>query len=74
MLIGEDQLNKRQHVHATTNTTTATTFTTATATTTSVATTCEAKSIQMKITKGYKYTGYQKDISAMSEHWLMTET
>ena len=51
----EDQMTKRQYVHASANATTAATFTTTTAVTTlittSIATTCKAKSIKMKITK-----------------------
>jgi hypothetical protein len=57
-------------VHADTNATTTETFNASTAaitsTTISSATACKAKSIKIKITKVYKHTGYQKDISAMS--------
>ena len=77
MLNGEDQLTKRQYMHATANATISATFTTttttvvtsttvATSTTTSVATNCKAKSINTEITNVYKYTGYQKDLSAIS--------
>ena len=57
MLKGEDQLTKRQYVHTTTNTTTAAIFTSFTtisvaSTTISIATTCKAKSIKMKISRG----------------------
>lgn len=70
MLKGRDQLTKRQYVYATTNDTTAATFNTtataATLTATSIAATCKVKIIKMKITKVYKYTDYQNEISVVS--------
>ena len=57
-------------MHAPTKATTVSSLTTTTAAATSTITfienDCKAKSIKIKITKVYQYTGYQKDISAMS--------
>jgi ribosomal protein S8 len=68
-------LTKRQFTHATTNATAAATFSTITtatiSNTTSVATTCKAKNIKIEIIQVCKYTGYQKDISAISKQRLI---
>ena len=49
MLKGEDHLNKRQYAHITANTTVTVTFTSIT--TIPIATTCRAKSTEMKISR-----------------------
>ena len=51
MLKGVDNLTKRQDVHASTKSAAAAAITTPTSTTTSIATTCKAKSVEMKVSR-----------------------
>ena len=65
MLKGEDELTKRHYAYAISSATAAATTTAATSIFTSIAINCKTKIIKIKITKVYKYTGYQKDIPAI---------